>query len=128
MKKNAVGWFEIPVTDMDRAVKFYETVFDIRLSRNLIGTLEMAWFPEVENGMGSTGSLVFHPEYYKPSPDGVLIYFTAQSGDISIELGRVEKAGGKIIMPRKQISEEYGYMALITDSEGNRIALHSRIK
>lgn len=128
MEKNAVGWFEIPVTDMNRAVKFYETVFDIRLNRNLLGTLEMAWFPEKENGIGSSGSLVFQPEYYKPSADGVLLYFTAQSGDISIELGRVEKAGGKIIMPRKQISEEYGYMALITDTEGNRIALHSRIK
>ena len=126
MKKNAVGWFEIPVTDMDRAVKFYETVFDIRLSRNLFGTLEMAWFPEEENGMGSSGSLVFNTEFYKPSADGVLIYFTAQSGDMSIELGRVEKAGGKITMPRKQISEEYGYMALIIDTEGNRIALHSR--
>jgi predicted enzyme related to lactoylglutathione lyase len=126
MKKNAVGWFEIPVTDMDRAVKFYETVFDIRLSRNLFGKLEMAWFPEVENGMGSAGSLVFNEEFYKPSEDGVLIYFTARSGDISIELERVEKAGGKIIMPRKQISEEYGYMALIIDTEGNRIALHSR--
>jgi len=126
MKKNAVGWFEIPVTNMDRAVKFYETVFDIRLARNNFGTLEMAWFPEVENGMGSTGSLVFNTEYYKPSLDGILIYFTAQSGDMSIELDKVEKAGGKIAMPRKQISEEYGYMALIIDTEGNRIALHSR--
>jgi uncharacterized protein len=126
MKKNAVGWFEIPVINMDRAVKFYETVFDIRLTRNIFGTLEMAWFPEVENGMGSAGSLVFNTEFYKPSVDGILIYFTAQSGDMSIELGKDEKAGGKILMPRKQISEEYGYMALFVDSEGNRIALHSR--
>jgi len=126
MKKNAVGWFEIPATNMDRAVKFYESVFDVKLSRNLLGPLEMAWFPDVENGMGASGSLVVNLKSYRPSQDGVLIYFTAQSGDLSNELGRVEKAGGKVLIPRTQISEEVGYMAVFTDTEGNRVALHSR--
>ena len=53
MDKNAVGWFEIPVTDMDRAIKFYETVFEISLSRNNMGPLDMAWFPWVEGGIGA---------------------------------------------------------------------------
>jgi uncharacterized protein len=57
---------------------------------------------------------------------GVLIYFTTQSGDLSNEPGKVEKAGGKIIIPGMRISIEIGYMALFTDSRGNRIALHSR--
>jgi len=125
MKNNAVGWFEIPVTDMDRAIKFYEMVFDVKLSKNVFGTFEMAWFPEAENQPGSAGSLVKSKKDYKPSTDGVLIYFTSQSGDLSVELGRVEKAGGKIIQPRTEVSPDYGFMALILDTEGNRIALHS---
>lgn len=126
MKKNAVGWFEIPVKDMDRAMRFYETVFDVKLSRNLFGTFEMAWFPEAESQIGSAGSLVKSDKDYRPSADGVLIYFTAHSGDLSNELGKVEKAGGRILLPKKQISEDYGFMALVFDTEGNRIALHSR--
>jgi hypothetical protein len=126
MNQNVVGWFEIPVTDMGRAIQFYETVFDFKLSRHLLGPLDMAWFPAVDNGTGSPGSLVFNQRAYKPSQDGVLIYFTARSGDVSNELARVEKAGGKILLPRTQISDDVGFMALISDSEGNRIALHSR--
>jgi uncharacterized protein len=123
---NVVGWFEIPVANMERAIKFYETVFQFKLDRNQMGPLDMAWFPWIDDGTGSGGSLVHHPDYYKPSQDGALIYFTAFSGDLSNELGRVEAAGGKVISGKKLISEDYGYMALILDSEGNRIALHSR--
>jgi len=126
MKNNAVGWFEIPVNEMERAVKFYETVLDLKIERHLMGPLEMAWFPMVENGGGAAGSLVKHPDYYIPSANGVLIYLTAHSGDLSNELARVKEAGGKVIQNKTQISEEYGYMALILDSEGNRVALHSR--
>jgi uncharacterized protein len=125
-KSNSVGWFEIPVTNMDRAIKFYETVLDIKLSRNQMGPLDMAWFPWIEEGKGSAGSLVCHPDYYKPSADGVLIYLTSQTGDLNDELNRVEKAGGKVIQPKTLIAEDYGYMALLIDTEGNRVALHSR--
>ena len=122
---NVGGWFEIPVTDMERAIKFYETVFGFTLSRNQMGAMVMAWFPYVDNSIGSGGSLVYQPDFYKPSADGALIYFTAFSGDLNIELSRVEKAGGKILSPRKLIAEGFGYMALLLDTEGNRIALHS---
>lgn len=125
MKENVVGWFEIPVSDMDRAAKFYEAVFDINLSRHIFGNFEMAWFPEAESQIGSAGSLVKSDKNYKPSTEGVLIYFTAQSGDLENELGKVEKAGGKVLMSKTPVSEEYGFMALILDTEGNRIALHS---
>jgi predicted enzyme related to lactoylglutathione lyase len=125
-KSNSVGWFEIPVTNMERAMKFYETILDIKLSRNQMGPLDMAWFPWVEEGKGSAGSLVCQPEYYKPSMDGVLIYLTTQDGDLSVELNRVEKAGGKVIRHKTLIAEDYGYMAIFIDTEGNRIALHSR--
>lgn len=123
---NVVGWFEIPVTDMERAIKFYESVLGFELSRNQMGPLDMAWFPYFENSTGSGGTLVCHPDFYKPSADGTLVYFTAFSGDLEIELSRVEEAGGKILSPRKLIAEGYGYMALFLDTEGNRVALHSR--
>ena len=126
MKNNAVGWFEIPVSDMERAIKFYENVFGFKLDRNQMGPFDMAWFPWVENGFGSGGSLVFYPDAYKPSTEGTLVYFTAHSGDLNNELSKIEAAGGKILQEKTLISEEHGYMALFLDSEGNRIALHSR--
>ena len=125
IKTNAVSWFEIPVADMDRAVKFYETVFGYKLERHQMGELDMSWFPFAE-APGSPGTLVFHKDFYKPSMDGVLIYFTSPSGDLSNELTKVESAGGKVLMLKKLITDDIGYMALCIDTEGNRIALHSR--
>ncbi len=122
---NVVGWFEIPVTDMDRAVRFYEAVFEFKLTRAKMGPLDMAWFPGVENSIGSGGSLVYRPRHYQPSSNGTLIYFTAFSGDVAIELGRAVEAGGKALMPKTLISKEVGYMAIFLDSEGNRMALHT---
>jgi len=125
-KNNAVGWFELPVANMERAMKFYESVLDQELQRQQMGPLDMAWFPWNEDGLGSPGSLVFNKEYYKPSADGVLIYFTAHSGDLANELSRVEGAGGQVLQDKTLIAEGYGYMAIIADTEGNRVALHSR--
>ena len=125
-KHNIVGWFEIPVMDMDRAVKFYETVFGIKFQRQSMGELDMAWFPWNSEGVGSPGSLVYAPEFYKPSDQGTLVYMTAASGDLAVEMARVEDAGGKVFMPKKQISEEHGFMGVFFDSEGNRVAMHSR--
>jgi predicted enzyme related to lactoylglutathione lyase len=123
---NVVGWFEIPVTNMERAMAFYERVFDLKLTHQQMGPLEMAFFPWVDKGMGSAGSLVFAPVHYQPSAQGPLIYFTAFSGDLANELSRVEAAGGKALMPKTLINEEIGYMAMFLDTEGNRVALHSR--
>jgi uncharacterized protein len=123
---NVVGWFEIPVTNLERAIPFYERVFEFKLTRQKVGPLEMAFFPWVDKGMGSSGSLVFAPDYYQPSAQGTLIYFTAFSGDLTYELSRVEAAGGKVLMPKTLISEEIGYMGIFLDTEGNRVALHSR--
>lgn len=125
MKNNMVGWFEVPVNDMNRAQKFYEEVLDVKLERHLMGETDMAWFPMREDGQGAPGSLVKHPDFYIPSADGVVIYFTAHSGDLNNELARVEPAGGKVVQDKSKISDEYGYMAIILDTEGNRVALHS---
>lgn len=125
MEHNAIGWFEIPVTDMDRAKKFYETVFDIEIQVQPFNELLMGWFPFAEGKPGASGSLVKHPDFYKPSDKaGVLVYFA--SADLEKELDRVERAGGKVLQTKTQISEDVGYMGVFLDSEGNRIALHSR--
>ncbi len=111
---------------MDRAIKFYENVLDISLSLNKMGPLDMAWFPSVENSNGSGGSLVFHPDFYKPSADGTMLYLTSPSGNIDTEIQRVESNRGKVVIPRKLIAEGFGYMAVFLDSEGNQVALHCR--
>lgn len=126
MKNNVVGWFEIPVSDMGRAISFYETVLDLKIQRNQMGPLDMGWFSWKEDGLGSPGSLVYNEDFYQPSENGVLIYLTAHSGDLDNELARVETVGGKVIQPKTKISDDHGFMAVFVDSEGNRVALHSR--
>jgi Predicted enzyme related to lactoylglutathione lyase len=123
---NMVGWFEIPTTDLNRAAEFYQKVFDIEIKLVEFGPLKMGWFPFDENLPGSPGSLVKNDENYTPSKKGVLVYFSSQAEDLTTELSRVEAAGGKIIQPKTLIKEDIGYMALFLDTEGNRIALHSR--
>lgn len=125
--KNVVGWFEIPVANMERAIKFYETVFDYKLSRNQMGPLDMAWFPWQENpdAAGCAGSLVYHEDFYKPSDNGTLVYFISPSGDLQNELSKINDAGGKVFVEKTQISPTHGYMAVFYDTEGNRVALHS---
>lgn len=119
---NVLNWFEIPVLDLDRAIKFYSTVFSYSSMHQMnLGGLQMAIFPMEGDGVG--GALCQHEEY-KPSQEGSLIYLNANP-DLSIPLSKVESAGGKVLMPKKQISPEIGFMALFIDSEGNRIALHS---
>ena len=126
MKNNVVGWFEIPVIDMERATSFYEKVFGFKMQRSDMGPLKMCFFPWAEGGNGTGGSLVEMAEFYKPKDNGVLIYFTAQSGDLSNELAKVNEAGGKVLFEKKQISENNGFMGVFLDSEGNRIAVHSK--
>lgn len=122
------GWVEIPVSDMDRAIAFYEEVFKIKIDKNVMGDLIMGWFPFADpEAPGSGGSLVKHPEFYHPSDSqGVLVYFSSITGDLQNELDRVESAGGTVLSGKKQISDEHGFMALFLDTEGNRVALHSR--
>lgn len=124
MNNNMVGWFEIPVTNMDRAKLFYDTVFNIEVQIQDFGGTLMAWFPFTEGGEGASGSLIKNEAYAPSENKGVLVYFS--SDDVNNELDKVEEAGGKIVKQKTQISPDIGYMAIFIDSEGNRIALHSR--
>ena len=119
-----VGWFEIPVTDMDRAKTFYDTVFNIEISIHKLNNLIMGWFPFAENKPGATGSLVLNKDFYFPSENrGTLVYFTCN--DVQTQLDRVAPAGGKIVQPKTAIGDGHGFMGVFLDSEGNRIGLHS---
>ncbi|WP_045462991.1 VOC family protein [Sporocytophaga myxococcoides] len=121
MERNVVGWFEIPVKELDRAKKFYSTVFEKKLTDMPMDDLEMATFDMVDDGPNSGGALV-KGEETTPSSSGTVVYFSCD--DIQNELSRVEKSGGKIVFPKTSIGE-YGFIAHIIDTEGNRIGLHS---
>jgi predicted enzyme related to lactoylglutathione lyase len=124
--KNAISWFEIPATDLDRAQKFYETIFGINMIPVEMEQFKMRMFP-IDNpmeGIGGTLVLITDDFYKNSARDGVLVYLNGNP-DVQIIVDKIEKAGGKIVVPKTQISPEYGYMAVFIDSEGNRVALHS---
>mgnify|MGYP003117246786 CR=1 FL=1 len=129
MDVNMISWFEVPVLDMDRAKKFYETVFQVEITINNFGGVLMGWFPPADDitAPGISGSLVKSEENNMPSAThGSVVYFNSQTGDLSNELARVEAAGGSILQTKTLISNEIGYMAFVLDSEGNRIALYNK--
>jgi predicted enzyme related to lactoylglutathione lyase len=121
--KNAISWFEIPATDLDRATRFYETLFSLKLIVMDMPNIKMRMFP-LEDMMGIGGAIVDSGGFHKPSHDGTLIYLNANP-DVQKVLDKVEAAGGKILVPKTEISPEYGFMAVMIDTEGNRIGLHS---
>ena len=121
-KPNPVNWFEIPAADIARAKSFYESALETELALNEMGPAKMAWFPMDPEAPGATGTLMQH-EQYTPSYQGTLVYFSVD--DIEATLARVEAAGGKTLNPKTSIGE-YGFVAHFEDSEGNRVALHSR--
>lgn len=120
---NSLNWFEISVNDISRAKTFYETVFGIKMEESEMMGMKMAFFPYDPTSGKVSGSLV-QGDMFKPSADGAKIYLNGNP-DLNNALGRVEAAGGKVVMPKTQISPEIGYMAYFIDSEGNSVAMHS---
>jgi hypothetical protein len=120
--KRWLSFFEIPARDFERAVSFYERVFEAALERCQCAEERMAFFPKDESGLYGA---VIGCEGYAPSRDGVIISFAISEG-ISPFLERVREAGGKVLLDRTKIqAEKAGFCALFSDSEGNRIGLHS---
>ena len=117
--KDFISWFEIPVYDIKRASAFYNAIYGMQMEINFNGDYAMAFFP-ADKGIG--GALVAGPGCL-PNDTGVLIYLNA-GNELDSVLGRVELAGGRVIMPKTLISEQAGSFALFIDSEGNRLALH----
>jgi predicted enzyme related to lactoylglutathione lyase len=125
VQKNAVSWFEIPTKDLNRAQKFYEAIFGITMTPLDVAQIQMRMFPLEDPMSGVGGALVYNADFYKSSAtDGPLVYLNANP-DVQNVLSKVENAGGKVLVPKTQISPEYGYMAMFLDTEGNRIALHA---
>ena len=123
--QNAISWFEIPTTDINRAQKFYEAIFDMTMMPMDFPNIKMRMFPLDDMMTQVGGALVDSGGFHKASAtDGPLIYLNANP-DVQNVLDRVEAAGGKIMVPKTEISPEYGFMAVFTDTEGNRIGLHS---
>lgn len=125
MNINPVGWFEIYVSDMERAKKFYEAVFDTKLETMSMpeefGNMKMEAFPADYTKAGAPGALV-QMSHVTPGVGGTLVYFS--SDDCETEAARVEAAGGKIQQPKFSIGE-YGFVCMFEDTEGNTIGLHS---
>ncbi len=118
--RHAVSWFEMPVTDIDRAVAFYTTILGTRLA----GIAETdgwryAMFPTED---GVSGAIV-QGEGYVPSTEGTLVFLNV--GDVlQPVMDRVEAAGGQVLLPRMHMGE-FGVAAFIVDTEGNKVALHA---
>jgi len=121
---HAINWFEIPVTNFDRAKKFYESIFDYQMPENQMGPARMGFLLyDFQNG-GRGGAIVHNPDFYTPSKNGTLVYLNCDP-DLSVVLDKVVAAGGKVLQQKRNIGQNLGYWAVIEDSEGNRVALHS---
>jgi uncharacterized protein len=120
---NALNWFEIPATDLARATKFYETIFDIKMGQMEMPNIKMSMFPP-DGSVPAVGGALAQSDMHKPGANGPLIYLNANP-DLQLVVDRIDKAGGKVIMPKTQITPEYGYMAFFSDTEGNTVGLHS---
>lgn len=121
---NPVVYFEIPVTDMERAIRFYTAVFGFTFEKDVIDNNDMAFFPFSVNGRGISGALA-KGEIYRPTVDGILIYFNTT--DIAETLRLAELQNAEILFP-KTSNGEWGFVAEFRDSEGNRIGLHQAAK
>ena len=119
--KNYISWFEIPAIDFQQAVNFYNHIFGIEMVQNITAVNSMAFFP-VTSGIGGaviagSGSI--------PSDKGPLLYLNGGE-DLNKVLNKVGEAGGRIVMQKTLISEDAGYFAIFIDSQGNKLALHSK--
>ncbi|MBP6386960.1 MAG: VOC family protein [Pseudarcicella sp.] len=118
---NFVNWFEIPSYNHYRAVAFYNYIYDIQITSVELNGYHMGFFP-AEGGIG--GAIVTGPGCI-PSDNGPLLYLNGGT-DLNNVLLKVNEAGGRVVMPKTFLSETVGYFAMFIDSEGNRLALHSK--
>jgi len=118
---NLISIVEISITDFARAVKFYQTILGITIQEMDMDGNKMGIIPNEE---GTVNVVLIKGNDYKPSTDGTLVYLNGGK-DLQTILDKVEPNGGKVIVPKTQISPEMGYFALFIDSEGNKMGLHS---
>ena len=119
---NIAVWFEIPASDFQRAVSFYQCILDVEIEPIEMAGLQQGLFPHYDKSLVS-GAIVCGLGY-QPAQSGTVIYLHGGK-DLSLVLSRVEQFGGKVVFPKTHLGEEIGYIAQFIDSEGNRIGLHS---
>jgi hypothetical protein len=120
-RKNRVVWFEIPAGDLGRAAEFYETILQTQLKPESFGPHEMRMFAYDD---GAAGGCILKGPGYAPAAAGVVAYLNADPS-LDTVLARVERAGGKVALPRTALPKDMGCFAHIIDSEGNRVGLHA---
>jgi len=120
IEDNYISWFEIPALNFERAVNFYNNIYQIIMETNAMNGYTMAFFPTV----AGVGGAIICGEGSEPSDKGALLYLNGGE-DLDNVLNRVESSGGRILLSKQQINEDAGYFALFIDTEGNKLALHS---
>jgi uncharacterized protein len=125
MAHNALNWFEIPVSDMDRAKKFYGHIFpQSEFHTEDMGEIQMAYFPSDQDS-ASVGGALAKSENHKPAMDGSVVYLNA-APSIDEHMTRAQEAGGQVVLEKTPIRDgEMGYFSLFIDSEGNKVGFHS---
>lgn len=119
--KSYISIFEIPATDITRAINFYQSILDLKIEKMEMPEMQMGILPYEEQLV--TGVIV-QAEGYKPSAEGVTIYLNG-GDNLQVIIDKVEKNGGKVLIPKTLHADESGYFAIFLDSEGNKIGLHS---
>jgi uncharacterized protein len=119
---NPVGWFDIHVSNLERAKKFYEAVFNVKLQDLPLEWGKQSLFPFDPERPNISGALVEKADL-QPNANNTVVYFETE--DCVSEEQRIEEAGGKVVQPKTHIGE-FGYIAIFIDSEGNTVGLHSR--
>jgi uncharacterized protein len=121
---NQVVWFDMPVKDLDRAIRFYAAVLGAPVEKQQFPGMTFATLPHQNGDVSGCLAPGTEAEPARPSSQGVLLYFNCE-GRLDPAVAAVEPHGGKVLTPKHQIGP-YGFRAVVLDSEGNRIALHSR--
>ncbi|OYU79371.1 MAG: glyoxalase [Flavobacterium sp. BFFFF1] len=119
---NTLNWFEIPATDFERAKAFYATVLDAPIHADPNPHMQYAYLPS-DPQQGGFGGAIACGENFVPAITGTTVYLDG-GNDLSVPLGRVERAGGTVILPKTSIGNN-GFIALFIDTEGNRVGFHS---
>lgn len=119
--RNLISIVEIPAADFSRAVSFYKKILGVNIEEIDMGGTRMGVFP----GDRTTVSVaLIHSAESKPSTHGTTVYFNTEA-DLQVTLEKIEPNGGTVIVPKTEISPEMGFFALFTDTEGNKLGLHS---
>ena len=119
---NALNWFEIPATNIERSKQFYQSIFEIKMDEMKMEGMTMAFFP-MSPGNGKASGAIAKSDQHIPDTTGAIVYLNANPNMDNV-LGKVEAAGGKILLPKMAIGEN-GFMAYILDTEGNKVGVHS---